>query len=121
MRPKSAKLLWDICDVARFLIADASGVSLPEYEEDRRLRHAVERSFEIIGEAARRLESDDPETAARLTALRQVIGLRNRIAHGYDDIDNARVLAIIKTQLPQLLLEAEALLPSLDLQPGSSS
>jgi uncharacterized protein with HEPN domain len=39
-------------------------LALPQFKQDRMLRQAVERNFEIIGEAIRRLEKDDPETAA---------------------------------------------------------
>ncbi len=77
---------------------------------DETLRLAVERSFEIIGEALLRLERRDPAVIERITEPRQVIAFRNRLAHGYDVIDNAAVWAIINTTLPRLHAEVRALL-----------
>jgi uncharacterized protein with HEPN domain len=71
-------------------------------------RHAVERSFEIIGEALSRLERADPDAAARVTRLRDIIGFRNQIAHGYDKVDDDT--RVIREHLPRLREDIAALL-----------
>jgi uncharacterized protein with HEPN domain len=48
---------------------------------------ALERKFEILGEALNRAEQSDPELADHLPELRRIIGMRNRIIHGYDAVD----------------------------------
>lgn len=63
MRPKSPKLLEDIRDAAAFIRDTAGGKTLEDYRGNRLLRHAIERNFEVVGEAIRRLAQDDPETA----------------------------------------------------------
>ena len=73
-------------------------------------RSAVERKFEIIGEALSRLERSDPATAGRIEARRQVIGFRNRLAHGYDELNHPFVLEIARTWVPRLEAEARQLL-----------
>ena len=66
MHPRSPKLLEDIRDAASFIGEVTAGLSIAEYSANRLLRQAVERNFEIIGEAVRRLASQDPDTAAHL-------------------------------------------------------
>lgn len=60
MHARSAKLLEDIRDAAAFIAQATQGRTLAEYSIDRLLRHAVERNFEIIGEAIKRLAQHDP-------------------------------------------------------------
>ena len=74
------------------------------------LRAAVERQFEIIGEAMRRLLTDDPTTAARITEHGRIIAFRNIPAHGYADIDDRIVWGIVESKLPTLLEDVDALL-----------
>ncbi|MDQ3043554.1 MAG: DUF86 domain-containing protein [Chloroflexota bacterium] len=110
MHYKSPKWLDDIASAAAFVLEKTEGIGLDDYQADLFRRYAVERTFEIMGEALLRIERTDPGTAARISDYRQVIGLRNRLAHGYDDIDNRRVLAIAHDFLPQLKAEVEELL-----------
>lgn len=56
MHPRVHKLLEDIRNAADFVKTEMEGTSLDQFRQDRQLRQAVERNFEIIGEAARRLE-----------------------------------------------------------------
>ncbi|MBA2289602.1 MAG: DUF86 domain-containing protein [Chloroflexia bacterium] len=82
------------------------------YLRDRRMRQVVERNLEIIGEALFRLRKTDPVTAASITDVHQMIGLRNRLAHGYDqEIDDAIVWRAVQESLPVLRADAEMLLP----------
>src|SRR5207249_2207756 len=69
---------------------------------------AIVKSIEVIGEAASRVSA---ETRVRLVALpwQQIVGMRNRLIHGYDDIDVQLVFETVERDLPELiaLLEAE--------------
>ena len=114
MQPRAPKLLEDIRSAAAFVRADTRGITLQEFQHNRVLRQAVERNFEIIGEAMRRLEKDDPETAARITDYRRIIAFRNVLIHGYDIIDPAIVWSAITDDLAPLLRDVEALLGSLN-------
>ena len=102
--------LWDIHESAKFIIDNTSEVSFEQYEDDEMLRSAVERHFEIIGEATRRLANDDQSVAEKITGYQTIIGLRNRIAHEYDNIANQTVWNIIQNNLPTLLTEITTLL-----------
>ena len=110
MDPKSPKLLADIRDAAAFVSQVTAGKSLDDYRQDRLLRQAVERNFEIIGEAVGRLARVDPATAANIGDYAQIISFRNIIIHGYDLIDDAQVWQVITVNLPTLETEVTSLL-----------
>jgi len=110
MHSRSPKLLEDIRESAAFIRDVAKGKSLADYGADRLLRQAIERNFEIIGEAIKRLAQHDAETAARIDDYRQIIAFRNVLIHGYDLVDHELVWSTIETQIPNLLRNVEALL-----------
>ena len=112
MQPRSPKLLEDIRDSAAFIREATHGRTLVEYQRDRLLRRAVERSFEIIGEAVKRLAKHDPQTASAIGDYPQIIAFRNALIHGYDLVDHALVWSAIENQVPPLLRDVEALLAS---------
>jgi uncharacterized protein with HEPN domain len=78
------------------------------YMADKMLRRAVEREFEIIGEAMSRIEKLD--SSIEITSKRQIISMRNRVIHGYDRIDNEIIWGTIVRHLPTLKLEIDKLL-----------
>jgi len=79
-----------------------TGKTFSDYRGDRMLQVAVEREFEIIGEALKRLVQSDTDTAARIPDYQHIIGFRNRLSHEYDDIDNIVVWEIANRDLPCL-------------------
>ena len=110
MHPKSPEWLEHVVDRCGFILESTTELSQADYECDRRIRQAVERSFEIVGEALLRLERTDPVTAGRITDYRQIIGFRNRLVHSYDLTDHAKVWQNIQDSLPVLKREVDALL-----------
>ena len=114
MHPKSPLWLEDMLTSGCFIQQDTAELSHAAFLSDRRTRQAVERNPEIIGEALRRIERVDPQTAHHLTNHRQVIGLRNRLIHGYDEADDSTIWTIITTFLPVLMQEVETLLTEAD-------
>ena len=78
------------------------------YENNRQLQQAVERNIEIIGEATKRILEIEPNI--KISNARRIVNARNRIIHGYDDIDNAEIWSIIINNLPVLEQEIEILL-----------
>lgn len=74
-----------------------------------RLRSAVERQFEILGEALHRLSRQAPEVAARITGVSHMIAFRHILVHGYDVVDPEILWDIIPQDLPVLCEQAEAL------------
>lgn len=81
-----------------------------DYEQDVMLCAAVERQFEIIGEALAQLAKLDRMVAERISEHSRVIAFRNILIHGYADVDDLLVWDIVQTKLPVLRREVEALL-----------
>ena len=75
-------------------------MSREAFFDDRRTQAAVEREFEIIGEAMTRLRREFPEVAAQVPELREVIDFRNLLSHGYDSIDLRVVWSLAQHELP---------------------
>ena len=78
------------------------------YLANKMLRRAIEREFEIIGEAMNRIEKLD--SSLEISSKRQIISMRNRVIHGYDKIDNEIVWGTIVRHLPVLKIEIENML-----------
>lgn len=76
------------------------------------LRAAVERQFEIIGEALSKLAKGHDDIASRVTDYRRIIAFRNILIHGYADVDDRLVWDIVVTKLPALRQDVRALLDS---------
>lgn len=81
-----------------------------EYEADDYFRSAVERQFEIIGEAFSQLSRLDPATAAAIPELPHIVGFRNVLIHGYASVDNKLVWGVVETHLAPLRPTLESLL-----------
>lgn len=81
-----------------------------DYSKDTKLKRAVERDLEIIGEAISRILRKEPSFT--LSHSRNIIGTRNRIAHAYDNISDELIWGIITNHLPPLKNEVKAHLKS---------
>jgi uncharacterized protein with HEPN domain len=103
MESHENKLLFDVLDSGRNIRQWCAEADFARYQADRQLRRAVEREFEIIGEALNRLSHEDDDIVRQIPVLPKIVGFRNRIIHGYDTVDDAAVWGVIQTHLPQLL------------------
>jgi uncharacterized protein with HEPN domain len=65
-------------------------------------RDAVERRLGIIGEALSRAAVLEPRLVDRVPELRQIVGLRNRVIHGYDAVDDEIICDVVQHELPRL-------------------
>lgn len=79
-----------------------------DYLKDWKLRLAVERSIEIIGEAMNRITKIDPDIP--ITHARAIIGTRNRIIHAYDAISDDIIWSIVVNHLSKLKEEVTAMM-----------
>ena len=117
MRLESLKLLEDIRQAAGMIRQFTVDRTLDDYSSDAMLRSAVERRFEIIGEALNRLAKSDPATASRIGDYQQIIAFRNVLIHGYDIIDDQVVWEAVQGNLPTLQDKVQALLDQATDQP----
>jgi uncharacterized protein with HEPN domain len=110
MRLEAKKYLFDMQQAARLIVQFVKNRDFSNYEADPMLRAAVERQFEIIGEALRRLLAEDPSAAARISEQKRIIAFRTILAHGYAGIDDRIVWDIVRSNLPTLLRQVDSLL-----------
>ena len=85
-------------------IALARGRRRNDLDTDRTFNLALVRLLEVVGEAASRVS---PEERVRLSRIPwpQIIGLRNRLIHGYDEVDHDILWEIVGQDLPNLIEE----------------
>jgi len=105
-------LLEDMAGAVSYILEFTKGMSPEDYESDIKTRFAVERNFEIIGEAASRILQDfklqHPEVEWRI-----IKDFRNFIIHDYFGINQSIVWDTIQYRLPGLLEQINHLLKQL--------
>lgn len=97
-------------DHARETITLTRGKARADLDNDRVLNLALVRLLEIVGEAAGRVSKEECALHPEIP-WPQIIGLRNRLIHGYDVVDNDILWQIITRDLPQLVEALEAIVP----------
>ena len=75
-----------------------------DLERNRQLNLALVRLLEVIGEAAGRVSEETRSRHPEIPWL-DIIGLRNRLIHGYDTVDFDILWAIVRDDLPPLVAE----------------
>ena len=80
--------------------AKSGGKSFSTFTSNRMLKKAVERSFEIIGEAMRRVLYEDAAISVR--NAQKIVAFRNKISHEYDKLDDETLYSIVIKYLPEL-------------------
>jgi len=78
------------------------------YKSNQMLRRAIERELEIIGEAMIQANKVNPDLS--ISSKNHIIGMRHRVIHGYDKIDDEIVWGTIVRHLPTLKKEIDVLL-----------
>ena len=94
--------MWDAQQAAERVARFIAAKSFVDYEADDYLRSAVERQFEIVGEALNQLSRLDPATAATIAELPRIVAFRNVLIHGYASVDNRIVWGVIEGSLLSL-------------------
>jgi uncharacterized protein with HEPN domain len=110
MKNEAKKRLQDIADACAAVGQFATGKDFSIYQADEMFRSAVERKLEIIGEAFAKLEAAEPAVTEQFPELRKIVGLCNRIIHGYDNVDEELIWDVVQNKLPALQQQVEMLL-----------
>lgn len=101
--------LQHMLEAARKAVELARGRTVKDLEGDEIRVLALERLFEILGEAA---SQTSPEIRARYPEIpwTRAVGMRNEIIHGYATVDPEVVLRTIAQDLPPLIKNLESAL-----------
>ena len=102
-------LLEDMLQSAQKIKRYTKGLNYESFITDDKTIDAVVRNFEIIGEAANRIESDFRDNNPEIE-WKRIRGFRNRIVHDYFGIDYEIVWNIIETYLDELIVWLETII-----------
>jgi len=110
MNDETRKNLIDILQAAEEMQDFVRGMDFKEYQNKPVTKRAVERDFEIIGEALNRIKYTDDELLEKISEHHRIIGFRNILIHGYDIVDEAIVWQAVTKHLPILIREIKEIL-----------
>ena len=102
MRRDARAYLWDARVAVDSIREFTRGRSVEAYRRDAMLRSAVERQFEILGEALNQLRRLAPTVAGRIPELGDIVDFRNLLIHGYATIDHDTVWRTVESDLDRL-------------------
>ena len=86
-----------------------------DLDDDRQLNLSLVRLLEIVGEAAARVPTDEREKYPGIP-WSEIVGLRNRLIHGYDQVNFDILWEIVQDDLPPLIDELEKIIGEDDLR-----
>jgi len=102
--------LWDMCEATKEILAFVKGIHYTEFIQNRMIRYAVERQLLVLGEAANHVSVKFQEAHLEIP-WRQMIGLRNVLAHEYGEIKVDRIWNAANISVPELLKVLQPLVP----------
>jgi len=100
--PPDEVRLRHMLDAARDAISFARGRNRSDLDRDRQFVLALVQCVQIVGEAAARVSEKTRSTLPDLP-WPAIIGMRNRLVHGYYDIDHDAVWSTVANDLPPLV------------------
>jgi uncharacterized protein with HEPN domain len=101
-------------DSAKEAIEFATGKSRSDLDDDRKLVLAIIKSIEIIGEAASKV-SETCKAENGNIPWREIIGMRNRLSHGYFDVNLDIVWETVQTDIPDIIKALSQITPPEEL------
>ena len=107
--------LRHMLDAAQEAIEFAKGRSREDLEAERMLNLSLVRLLEIIGEAARAISPSCCEAHQNI-AWKKMVGMRDRMVHGYFDINLDIVWQTVTEDLPALIAQLEEIIPREETQ-----
>ena len=110
MNDETRKNLIDILQAAEEIQDFVCGMDFEAYQNTPVAKRAVERDFEIIGEALNRIKNTNSELLEKISEHHRIIGFRNILIHGYDIVDEAIVWQAVTKHLPTLVTEVREVL-----------
>lgn len=102
MKQRDRKYLEDIQEVSGQVIEICRGKSREDLDSNLMFRRSLERSFEIIGEAANNL-SDEFKSEHSEIPWQKIISMRNHLIHAYMDVEHDILWNVAENKIPELI------------------
>jgi uncharacterized protein with HEPN domain len=93
-------------DYAREALDMVKDVKRDDLDRDRKLQLSLTRLIEVAGEASSRVSSGTRDKYGTIP-WRQIVGMRNRLIHGYDVLDLDVLWNTVTVEIPPLIVELE--------------
>jgi len=110
MQLDARKYLFDVVTACEAILQFIHGKDFAAYEADLMFRSAVERQLMIVGEALNKANRLDESVMEHIPETRDIIQLRNIIAHGYAVVENATIWGIVQADVPKLCEHVKTML-----------
>src|SRR5215218_8807215 len=108
MDERTAKRLHDAMTAAQYFQQFVDGRTFQDFLSDVYFRSPVERQFEILSESLKAAVSRESTLNERFPELHAIVGLRNRIAHSYDELEEKTLWDVAIGEIPTLVPRLEA-------------
>lgn len=108
---RDSEALLDMLDAAQQIQAAVQPLTLATFKSNREKQAAVLYFCLIIGEATKRISFELRAQASEIP-WREMAGLRDIVAHQYDQVDLETVWQITQTSIPDLQFRLESLISS---------
>jgi uncharacterized protein with HEPN domain len=108
LRAEDRDRLAHMIDAADAMAAFVTGRAREDLDSDRMVLFAVVRAIEVLGEAASRVSADVRDSAPEVPWA-AIVAMRNRLIHGYFDVDATLVWKTATEEIPDLLPHLRAL------------
>lgn len=105
--------LRHMLETAKDAISITQNRTRSSLDTDKMLRLSLERSMEIIGEAASRLSKECYDELPQIP-WKNIINMRNRLIHAYYNINLNTLWSSVTEDLPGLIAELEKKVPSIE-------
>ena len=106
---RDAAYLWDMAEICEEIEGMLGSCDEAAFLGNRLLQRAIERDVELVGEIARKL-SHSFRTAHPEIAWREIVGLRNILAHEYGRVDHQMLYRTVTEDIPSLALRLRHIL-----------
>jgi uncharacterized protein with HEPN domain len=107
---RDAGLLMDMWLAAHDALSFVQNLSEADFNQSRLHQNAVIRSLEVIGEAANKVSVEAQINLPQIP-WREIIGMRHRLIHGYNEVRLDVIWMTVRDQLPSLLTILSDLVP----------
>lgn len=110
MNETARKRLLDALDACRQIEIETAGFDENLYLEVATVTYAVNWLLMVLGEALTVAVREEPDIEQTIPDARSAIGLRNRIVHGYDSVDDRVIWTVVQHHMPRIRMQIESAL-----------